>query len=228
MRNASSGNVPKMLGKRPLHSSRRKNSNASVRRRTPRRRPLSNELWRLARSRLLPKHNAVPTNNVPRRPSNANRLNKLPKNCSGAPRSKKHNKKRSSVSKRNRRLRRLSVGLKSSNRRMLVSVKHSRRSKLNRPRNKKNAECPIRRRVRNDRQVLSLATQQRKTWVEFDEVFRSALLSTTASILLIARPLLLTNRPVSARQFEAAPGPTLPDRRMVNNGRSRWKFCLTG
>ena len=77
MRNASSGNVPKKLGKRPLHSSRLKNSNASVRRRTPRRRPLSNALRRFVRSRLLPKHNAAPNNKVLRRPSNANRLNNL-------------------------------------------------------------------------------------------------------------------------------------------------------
>ena len=168
MRNASSGNVPKKLGKRPLHSSRLKNSNASVRRRTPRRRPLSNALRRFVRSRLLPKHNAAPNNNVLRRPSNANRLNKLLKKRSGAPRSKKHNKRLSSVSKRNRRLRRLSVGLKSRNWRRLASVKHSRRSKLNRPRNKKNAECLISRRVRNDRQVSSHATQQRRTPVEFD------------------------------------------------------------
>ena len=103
-----------------------------------------------------------------RRPSNANRLNKLLKKRSGAPRRKKHNKKHSSVSKRNRRLRRLSVGLKSRNWRRLASVKHSRRSKLKRPRNKKNAECLIRRRVRNDRQVSSHATQQRRTPVEFD------------------------------------------------------------
>ena len=170
MRNALSGNVPKLLGKRPLPSSRLKKSNASVRPRTPRRRPLNNALRRSARSRLLSKHNAAPNNSVLNKPSsNAYRLNNLLKKRSGAPRSKKPNKRHNSISKPNKRRRTLSVALKSRKRRRLVSG--SRQSKLlNRQRIKKSAECRARHRVRNDRLVSSHAIQDRTTPVGIDEV----------------------------------------------------------
>ena len=148
MRNASSGNVPKRPGKKPLHSSVLRNSSASFRPRKLRGRLLSNALRRLVRNKSPPKHNAVQSSRLPKR-SAVQSSSALWKR-SGVPTSKRHSKKHSSVSGPNRRPRRPSVGLNSRKCWRLASARHSRQSKLNRQRNRKSAECLARHRVRSD------------------------------------------------------------------------------